>query len=90
MDSPSLSILIPATPKRVVSHLQPLVAKLERQISEMPCPQEFEVLTFLDNRRRTIGEKRDALVQMSRGRRLRATSSITWRPAATAMSSRER
>lgn len=68
MEPPSLSILIPATPKRIISHLEPLVAKLERQIAETERPQDFEVLTFLDNRRRTIGEKRDALVQMSRGR----------------------
>src|SRR4029079_5729602 len=30
-----------------------------------------------------------ARVQMSRGRQLRASSSITWRPAATAISSRD-
>lgn len=68
MESPSLSILIPATPKRINSHLQPLVAKLEKQISEAERPQDFELLIFLDNRRRSIGEKRDALVQMSRGK----------------------
>lgn len=67
MDSPCLSILIPATPRRVTSHLDALVRKLEKQISETAHPQAFEVLCFLDNRRRTIGEKRDALVQMSRG-----------------------
>ena len=65
---PELSILIPATPRRVLTHLQPLVQKLEDQISRNERPQDFEVLAFLDNRRRTIGEKRDALVQMSRGK----------------------
>lgn len=67
MQSPALSILIPATPKRLASHLRPLLWELETQIANLEQPQKVEVLTFLDNRMRTIGEKRDALVQMSRG-----------------------
>ena len=67
MHHPALSILIPATPRRVTSHLQPLIAELETQIAQLEQPQTVEVLSFLDNRMRTIGEKRDALVQMSRG-----------------------
>lgn len=67
MHHPALSILIPATPRRVASHLQPLIADLETQIAQLEQPQNVEVLSFLDNRMRTIGEKRDALVQMSRG-----------------------
>ena len=67
MHHPALSILIPATPRRVASHLQPLIAELETQIAQLEQPQNVEVLSFLDNRMRTIGEKRDALVQMSRG-----------------------
>lgn len=67
MHHPALSILIPATPRRVASHLQPLIAELETQIAQLEQPQTVEVLSFLDNRMRTIGEKRDALVQMSRG-----------------------
>lgn len=67
MEIPALSILIPATPRRIASHLQPLIAELQTQIAELEQPQKVEVLSFLDNRMRTIGEKRDALVQMSRG-----------------------
>ncbi len=64
---PSLSVLIPATPKRIVSCLCPLLSILEAQVARLDQPQKVEILTFLDNRMRTIGEKRDALVQMSRG-----------------------
>ena len=68
MHSPDLSILIPATPRRFLTHLRPLLTELEAQIAALEQPQKVEVLTFLDNRMRTIGEKRDALVQMSRGK----------------------
>jgi hypothetical protein len=64
MTTPLLSILIPATPARYHSHLWPLYEKLAAQVGNSPV----EILVFLDNRQRTIGEKRDALVQMSRGK----------------------
>jgi len=62
-----LSVLIPATPKRYLSHLWPLWRKLEGQVNALQNSSDVELLVFLDNRQRTIGEKRDALVQMSRG-----------------------
>ena len=68
MTAPLLSILIPATPKRYHSHLWPLWNKLQGQVDALQREGAVEVLVFLDNRQRTIGEKRDALVQMSRGR----------------------
>lgn len=64
MKTPLLSILIPATPARYHSHLGPIYQKLAAQVTGDEC----EILVFLDNRMRTIGEKRDALVQMSRGK----------------------
>ena len=67
MTPPLLSVLIPATPKRYHSHLWPLWQKLQRQIDAMQTDGAVELLVFLDNRQRSIGEKRDALVQMSRG-----------------------
>lgn len=66
--TPLLSILIPATPKRYHSHLWPLWQKLQAQVDALQQENAVELLVFLDNRQRTIGEKRDALVQMSRGR----------------------
>jgi hypothetical protein len=65
MSTPLLSILIPATPARYHSHLWPLYEKLSSQA--VLYGSGVEVLAFLDNRKRTIGEKRDALVQISRG-----------------------
>lgn len=68
MTAPLLSILIPATPRRYHSHLYPLWQKLQRQVDALQKDGEVELLVFLDNRQRTIGEKRDALVQISRGK----------------------
>lgn len=67
MSTPRLSILIPATPKRYHTHLWPLWQKIEQQVAECAPAGAVEILVFLDNRARTIGEKRHALVQMSRG-----------------------
>lgn len=65
---PLLSVLIPATPRRYHSHLWPLWSKIQAQVDALQREGAVELLVFLDNRQRTIGEKRDALVQMSRGR----------------------
>jgi len=67
VSAPILSVLIPATPRRYHSHLWPLWQKLQAQVDAMQRDGDVELLVFLDNRQRTIGEKRDALVQMSRG-----------------------
>ncbi|MDP2651957.1 MAG: glycosyltransferase family A protein, partial [bacterium] len=56
------SILIPAVPSRL-SQLSELLAALESQTNGRPV----EVLVFLDNKQRSIGFKRDALVQLARG-----------------------
>jgi hypothetical protein len=66
MTTPLLSILIPATPARYHTHLWPLWQKLAAQVEGFQR-DTVEILVFLDNRQRTIGEKRDALVQMSLG-----------------------
>lgn len=59
--TPLLSILTPAVPSRL-AQLEELIACLD--IGERPV----EHLVLLDNRRRTVGEKRDALLRASRGR----------------------
>lgn len=58
----ALSILTPAIPERL-DQLRALMAELEMQIGEQPV----EHLVLMDNRRRTIGEKRDALLRAARG-----------------------
>jgi hypothetical protein len=58
-----LSILTPAVPSRIFQ-LQKLCFELEGQIKGLPV----EHLALLDNKRRTVGEKRDALLRAARGR----------------------
>ena len=58
-----LSILIPSLPSRWERS-----QKLYTKISKMCEGKDIEILLFLDNKKRTVGGKRDALVQMSRGK----------------------
>jgi hypothetical protein len=58
-----LSILIPSIPSRWA-----IAQKLYTKISKMCEGKDIEILLFLDNKKRTVGAKRDALVQMSRGK----------------------
>jgi len=62
---PLLSILTPAIPERLPK-LQRLAGQLEPQLRQFPHSVEW--LSFIDPRGcRTIGEKRDELVQLARG-----------------------
>jgi len=56
------SILTPAVPSRW-AQLEKLSDELARQIGDKPV----EHLVLMDNKRRTVGEKRDALLRASRG-----------------------
>jgi glycosyltransferase involved in cell wall biosynthesis len=58
-----LSILTPAVPSRL-SQLGKLCEEIESQIGNLPV----EHLVLLDNKRRTVGEKRDALLRAARGK----------------------
>lgn len=57
-----LSILTPTVPSRA-NQLAKLTAKIEKQIGA----HEVEHLVFSDNRKRSIGEKRQALVDIAQG-----------------------
>ncbi|MDD5351101.1 MAG: glycosyltransferase family A protein [Chthoniobacteraceae bacterium] len=57
-----LSILTPAVPSRL-EQIGKLCRELARQIGALPV----EHLVLLDNKRRTIGEKRDALLRLAHG-----------------------
>lgn len=63
MDSIILSILTPAVPSRMVK-IQLLMFEIGRQIGDLPV----EHLVLIDNKRRTVGEKRDALLRAARGK----------------------
>ena len=56
------SVLIPSVPSRIAK-MQALFAKLQAQIGDLPV----EVLCLLDNKKRTVGMKRDALVRTAKG-----------------------
>ncbi len=63
--NPLFSILIPAVPSRI-ARLTALFTLLESQVGDRPV----EILSLLDNKKRSIGFKRDALVQSARGKYL--------------------
>ena len=61
------SLLIPSIPSRVRSQLVPLLDRLCAQAEPYP---EVEILVWTDNKRRSMGEKRDDLVQLAHGKYL--------------------
>lgn len=56
---PLLSILIPSVPSRLM--------KLDVLLSHIGNPSGVEVLALCDNKRRTVGAKRQALLDIARG-----------------------
>jgi glycosyltransferase involved in cell wall biosynthesis len=60
-----LSILIPTTPYRMVSHLSTLVRTIMDQIGD---DERVEIICLLDNERISIGEKMNRMIAMSSGR----------------------
>lgn len=63
---PILSILTPAVPSRL-QKLAELCEGIQSQIDELPGRELVEHLVLIDNKRRTVGEKRDALLRSARG-----------------------
>jgi hypothetical protein len=63
MNEIHLSILIPCIPSRF-DKAQKLIKKLEKIIGN----KKIEIICLIDNKTKTIGEKRDNLVQISNGR----------------------
>ena len=68
-----LSILTPAVPSRM-AQLAKLCDELARQIGGLAV----EHLTLLDNKRRTVGEKRDALLRAARGQYVAFVDDDDW------------
>lgn len=62
MDTPKLSILTPAIPKRMLQ-----VAELCEALAEQIGQKPVEHLVFIDNKRRSVGFKRDSLLRIARG-----------------------
>lgn len=62
------SVLIPSVPSRVLPYLLPLWTNLERQVAQRRRQDlQVEILVFLDNKKRSIGAKRNDLVSLARG-----------------------
>jgi hypothetical protein len=68
-----LSILTPSVPSRL-AQLGLLCAELARQIGTFPV----EHLTLLDNKKRSVGLKRDALLRAARGRYVAFVDDDDW------------
>jgi glycosyltransferase involved in cell wall biosynthesis len=60
-----LSILIPSIPSRI-DKMKRLFDRLQAQVDV--GKYDVEVLSFLDNKKRSVGLKRDALVQLAQGK----------------------
>lgn len=68
-----LSILTPAVPSRW-AQLQKLSDEISRQIEGWPV----EHLILMDNKKRTVGEKRDALLRAARGQYVAFVDDDDW------------
>lgn len=64
---PILSILIPSITQRFTTHLLPLIIELERQINLLENPNDVELIVFMDNKRRSIGHKRQGVLDLAKG-----------------------
>lgn len=64
MKNPILSVLVPTVPERAMV-FQDLMRFLE--VIPRGASPEVEVLAFCDNRRRTVGAKRQGLLELARG-----------------------
>ena len=60
------SILILSIPSRMDSLTQ-LMNNIQKQIDEIEHPSSVEILVLLDNRSKTISEKRNDLLRSARG-----------------------
>jgi len=63
MTTPALSILIPSIPSRLTRFSIPLFEKLQAQAAGHPA----EILMLTDNKARSVGHKRNALLAAARG-----------------------
>ena len=62
-----LSVLIPSIPERAET-LRLLLEKLESQISENSLEDEVEIIALIDNKKVSIGMKRERLKNMAQGK----------------------
>lgn len=63
-----LSICIPSVPSRIEKYLIPLMNNINEQIDKLNNPKDVELLVFTDNKRRSIGMKRQSLLDIASGK----------------------
>jgi glycosyltransferase involved in cell wall biosynthesis len=63
MEHIALSILVPTVPMRVGAQFKTLITDLYRQAEGLPV----EILGLYDNKKRSIGAKRNALLELAQG-----------------------
>lgn len=73
MGNPTLSILTPAVPSRL-EHIGRLCEEISKQIGGAAV----EHLVLIDNKKRTVGEKRDALLRAARGKYVAFVDDDDW------------
>lgn len=62
-----LSILIPSIPERL-DQLKAVIAFYESMIEKYNLTEEVELLSFCDNKKRSIGQKRTDLISLAKGK----------------------
>ena len=62
-----LSILIPTIPSRLQTYLPKMLAQVNTQIGSR---EDIEVIALYDNKKRSIGQKRNALLDLAQGSHL--------------------
>jgi hypothetical protein len=60
----TLAILIPSIPERI-EQLKLIFDELQRQISEYERPEQVKIITLIDNKQLSIGQKRQELVNLA-------------------------
>ena len=61
------SILVMSVPSRIRSFTPCLLEELERQVNSYSNPEEVEILCLYDNKRRSVGEKRNSMLGIANG-----------------------
>src|SRR5688572_10371466 len=62
-----LSILIPSIPERM-DQLKTVVSVYQEQIDRKGMAEHVEIVSLIDNKKISIGEKRNNLISLSRGK----------------------
>lgn len=59
-----LSILVPTVPNRIDNYYLRIMTDLIQQVAPYP---DIELIAFFDNKKRTIGKKRDDMLGLAKG-----------------------